>query len=530
VQETGVRNGAFGADKLGLKNLKRVHWNLRAPQLYHYSLSAGESVLSADGALCADTGEFTGRSPKDKFTVRDATTDKKMWWAGNQSITAEQFEALYQDFLKAAEGMTLFAQDLYGGADPTYRIKTRVFTELAWHSLFIRTLLIRPEAIELSTFVPELTIIDMPSFRADPKRHGVRSENVVAIDFARKIVLIGGSYYAGEMKKSVFTTLNYYLPEKGVMPMHCSANVGPEGDTAIFFGLSGTGKTTLSADPERYLLGDDEHAWSDAGVFNLEGGCYAKCINLSHESEPQIHDAIRFGSVLENVVVDPATRHVDSASAAITENTRATYPVEFIPGAAHPSVGPHPRTVIFLTADAFGVLPPIARLTPALAMYHYISGYTAKVAGTEAGVTEPKATFSPCFGGPFLPLHPMRYAKLLGERLSQHGASCWLVNTGWSGGPYGVGSRMKIGVSRAVVAAALSGALDAVRFSPDPVFKVDVPEECPGVPRELLKPRQTWPDREAYDAKARELAALFNKNFEQYAAECSPEVRAAGPE
>jgi phosphoenolpyruvate carboxykinase (ATP) len=311
--------------------------------------------------------------------------------------------------------------------------------------------------------------------------------------------------------------------------MHCSANVAGD-SSALFFGLSGTGKTTLSADPSRALIGDDETAWSDGGIFNIEGGCYAKCINLSHETEPQIHDAIRFGSVLENVVVDPATRQVDYASAAITENTRATYPVEFIPGAAHPSVGPHPRTVIFLTADAFGVLPPIARLTPELAMYHYISGYTAKVAGTEAGVTEPKATFSPCFGGPFLPLHPMRYAKLLGERLSQHGASCWLVNTGWSGGPYGVGSRMKIGVSRAVVAAALSGALDAVRFSPDPVFKVEVPEECPGVPRELLKPRQTWPDGRGYDAKARELAALFKKNFEQYAAECSPEVRDAGPE
>jgi phosphoenolpyruvate carboxykinase (ATP) len=366
VQETGVRNGAFGADKFGLKNLKQVHWNLGAPQLYQYSLSAGEAVLSADGALCADTGEFTGRSPKDKFTVRDATTDKKMWWAGNQSITAEQFETLYQDFLKHAEGKSLFAQDLYGGADPAYRIKTRVFTELAWHSLFIRTLLIRPEAVELSAFVPELTIIDMPSFRADPKRHGCKSENVVAIDFARKIVLIGGSYYAGEMKKSVFSTLNYYLPEKGVMSMHCSANVGPEGDTAIFFGLSGTGKTTLSADPKRTLIGDDEHGWGPNGIFNFEGGCYAKCIKLSQEAEPEIYAAsTRFGAVLENCVLDEDTRVVDFDDGSKTENTRSAYPLEFIPNASRTGRAPQPKNVVMLPADAFGVVPPIAKLSPA---------------------------------------------------------------------------------------------------------------------------------------------------------------------
>ncbi len=334
MQEMGVRNGAFGADKFGLKNLRGVNWNFGAPQLYEHSLAAGEAVLSADGALCADTGVFTGRSPKDKFTVRDALTDKSMWWAGNQSITSEQFEALYADFVGHAEGMTLFAQDLYGGADPTLRVKTRVFTELAWHSLFIRTLLIRPETSELANFVPELTIIDLPSFRADPKRHGVRSENVVAIDFARKIVLIGGSYYAGEMKKSVFTTLNYYLPEKGVMPMHCSANVGPDGDSAIFFGLSGTGKTTLSADPKRTLIGDDEHGWGGEGIFNFEGGCYAKCIKLSKEAEPEIYAASkRFGAVLENVVLDPNTREPDFDDGAKTENTRSAYPLEFIPNA-----------------------------------------------------------------------------------------------------------------------------------------------------------------------------------------------------
>src|SRR3954462_5920997 len=375
VQETGLRNGAFGADKFGLRNLKALYWNFGAPQLCEHSLSAGEAVLSSDGALCADTGEFTGRRPKEKFTGRDATTGKNMWWAGNQSITSEQFETLYQDFIKHAEGMSLFAQDLYGGADPNLRIKTRVFTELAWHSLFIRTLLIRPDLSELADFVPELTIIDLPSFRADPKRHGVRSENVVAIDFARKIVLIGGSYYAGEMKKSVFTTLNYYLPEKGVMPMHCSANVGPDGDAAIFFGLSGTGKTTLSADPKRTLIGDDEHGWGPDGVFNFEGGCYAKCIKLSEEAEPQIFAASnRFGAVLENVVMDERTRVPDFDDGSKTENTRSAYPLDFIPNASRTGRAGQPKNVVMLAAAAFGVLPPIAKLTPAQAMYHFLSG------------------------------------------------------------------------------------------------------------------------------------------------------------
>ncbi|HET6838695.1 MAG TPA: phosphoenolpyruvate carboxykinase (ATP), partial [Bradyrhizobium sp.] len=402
MQQNGVHNGAYGADKFGLRKLKGVNWNFGAPQLYEHSLAAGEAVVSADGALCADTGVFTGRSPKDKFTVRDALTDKNMWWAGNQSITSEQFETLYADFLAHAEGMTLFAQDLYGGADPSFRIKTRVFTELAWHSLFIRTLLIRPETSELAGFVPELTIIDLPSFRADPKRHGVRSENVVAIDFARKIVLIGGSYYAGEMKKSVFTTLNYYLPEKGVMPMHCSANVGPSGDSAIFFGLSGTGKTTLSADPKRTLIGDDEHGWGTDGIFNFEGGCYAKCIKLSEEAEPEIFAASkRFGAVLENVVLDENTREPDFDDGSKTENTRSAYPLDFIPNASRTGRAPHPKNLVMLAADAFGVLPPIAKLTPAQAMYHFLSGYTAKVAGTERGLgNEPQPEFSTCFGSP----------------------------------------------------------------------------------------------------------------------------------
>src|SRR6195952_1442627 len=434
VQETGVHNGGYGADKFGLKKLKGVNWNFGAPQLYEHSLRSGEAVLSADGALCADTGVFTGRSPKDKFTVRDAATDKNMWWAGNQSITSEQFEALYKDFIKHAEGMTLFAQDLYGGAEPTLRIKTRFYTELAWHSLFIRTLLIRPEASELASFTPELTIIDLPSFKADPKRHGCKSENVVAINFARGIVLIGGSYYAGEMKKSVFTTLNYYLPEKGVMSMHCSANVGPNGDSAIFFGLSGTGKTTLSADPNRTLIGDDEHGWGEHGIFNFEGGCYAKTIRLSAEAEPEIYAATRrFGTVLENVVLDEhGIPDLDDGS--LTENTRSAYPLHFIPNAAESGTTGHPKTIIMLTADAFGVMPPIARLTPDQAMYHFLSGYTAKVAGTERGVTEPTATFSTCFGAPFMVHHPTVYAKLLKERIQQHNVQCWLGNTGWVGG------------------------------------------------------------------------------------------------
>src|SRR5215468_3990 len=463
VQETGVHNGAFGADKFGFKKLKTIHWNYGAPQLYEHSLGSGEATISADGALCADTGVFTGRSPKDKFTVRDALTDKSMWWAGNQSITSEQFEALYQDFLKHAEGMTLFAQDLYGGADPSFRIRTRVFTELAWHSLFIRTLLIRPDASELNGFVPELTVVDLPSFRADPQRHGVRSENVVAIDFSRKIVLIGGSHYAGEMKKSVFTTLNFYLPEKGVMPMHCSANVGPDGDTAIFFGLSGTGKTTLSADPLRSLIGDDEHGWGSDYTFNFEGGCYAKTIRLSPMYEPDIFATTRrFGTILENVDIDPVTRELDLDSERITENTRAAYPLHFIGNADPTGVAGTPRNVVFLTADAFGVLPPISRLTREQAAYHFISGYTAKLAGTEVGLKEPTATFSAGFGAPFLPRHPGEYARMLMDRLERYDVPVWLVNTGWTGGPYGTGERMNIAHTRNMVRAAIEGKLTGV--------------------------------------------------------------------
>ena len=532
MQETGVRNGAFGADKFGFKNLKQVNWNLGTAPLYEHSLRNNEAELSAGGALVAETGVFTGRSPKDKFTVRDALTDKTMWWGGNQSITSEQFEALYQDFLKHCEGMTLFAQDLYGGADPKFQIKTRVFTEMAWHSLFIRTLLRRPETAELASFVPELTIIDLPSFRADPKRHGCKSENVVAIDFTRKIVLIAGSQYAGEMKKSVFTTLNYFLPAQGVMPMHCSANVGPNGDSAIFFGLSGTGKTTLSADPNRTLIGDDETGWGPDGIFNFEGGCYAKTIKLSREAEPAIYDAsICFGAVLENVVLDPLTREPDFDDGSKTENTRSAYPLEAIPNASRTGRAGHPKNLVMLAADAFGVMPPIAKLTPAQAMYHFLSGYTAKVAGTERGLgNEPVPEFSACFGSPFLPRDPAEYGKLLKELIAKHNVDCWVVNTGWTGGKYGVGSRMPIKVTRALLTAALNGSLRNAQFRTDKYFGFAVPTALEGVPTDILDPVNTWKDKAEFDKTARALVGMFQKNFEQFEKHVDAEVRAAAPE
>jgi len=515
----------------GVSGNGSVNFNWPAARLAESALRRGEATLAENGALVVRTGAFTGRSPEDKYIVSGPATDSEVWWGNvNHPVTPTVFDQLLDKALAHLGQRDVFVFDGYAGAAASERLGLRVVTERAWHALFATTLFIRPSAAELARHTVDFTLINAGSLPAGGAAAGLRSDVFIGIDFSRRIALILGTEYAGEMKKAIFSVMNYLLPRKGILTMHCSANVGADRDTALFFGLSGTGKTTLSADPRRALIGDDETAWSDSGVFNIEGGCYAKCINLSRDAEPQIYDAIRFGSVLENVVVDPASRRIDYTSSSITENTRATYPVEFIPGAVIPSVGPHPKTVIFLTADAFGVLPPIAKLTPDLAMYHYISGYTAKVAGTEAGVTEPKATFSPCFGGPFLPLHPMRYAKLLGERLSRHGASCWLVNTGWSGGPYGVGRRMKIAVSRAVVSAALSGALDSARLSPDPIFKFLIPETCEGVPSELLQPRPTWADPAAYDAKARDLARLFKKNFEQYAAAASPEVRAAGPE
>lgn len=508
--------------------------NLPSARLVELALARGEGVLAENGALIVRTGAFTGRSPLDKYVVRSATTENEVWWGNvNQPITVEVFDRLLGRALDHLSTRPVFLFDGYAGASPSHRVSLRVVAEQAWHALFARTLFLRPETGAAPPPHPEFLVVNASKLAAGGPAAGIRSDVFIGLDLDRRIVLILGTEYAGEIKKSIFSVMNYLLPRKNVLTMHCSANIGsnPGGDgaSALFFGLSGTGKTTLSADPDRSLIGDDETGWGEDGIFNIEGGCYAKCINLSREAEPQIYDAIRFGSVLENVVFDPERRRPDYASAAITENTRATYPVDFIPGARVPSVGPHPKAIVFLTADAFGVLPPIAKLTPELALYHYLSGYTAKVAGTEAGVVEPKATFSPCFGGPFLPLHPMRYAQLLNEKIARHQVECWLVNTGWTGGPYGVGRRMSLAVSRAAVRAALSGELSSGPFAADPVFRVLVPKACPGIPPELLEPRRTWPNPSAFDQKAREVARLFRENFAQYEDATPPAVRAVGP-
>src|SRR5207342_3628655 len=516
VQEQGMRNSAYGADKFGFKNLAAVHWNLNEPALYEHAIAAGEAALVEGGALCAETGHHTGRSPKDKHTVVDALTENSVWWDGNRKMSKESFDNLLADFLKHAEGRKLFAQDLYGGADPKYRIKTRIFTEYAWHSLFIRQLLIRPAQTELQGFVPELTIVDLPSFKPDAKRHGGRdgSDTMVAIDFTRKIVLICGSSYAGEMKKSVFTGLNFSPPAQGVMPMHCSANVGEKGDVALFFGLSGTGKTTLSADPNRILIGDDEHGWGPDGVFNFEGGCYAKCIKLSQEAEPEIYAATnRFGAVLENVIFDSETRICDFDSDKKTENTRSAYPIEFMPLASKTGRAGQPKNIIFLAADAFGVMPPIAKLTPAQAMYHFLSGYTAKVAGTEKGLVGVEPEFSTCFAAPFLPRPPSEYGNLLRELIAKHKVDCWLVNSGWTGGVYGVGRRMPIKVTRALVTGALDGSLKNASFRTDPYFGFAVPTSVPGIEPHLLYPMKTWKDKAEFDKTARKLVRMFQENF-----------------
>jgi phosphoenolpyruvate carboxykinase (ATP) len=530
VENLGVFNSAHGADKFGFRNLARVYWNLTAPALYEHSLVKGEAQLIQGGAINADTGVHTGRSPKDKFTVRDASTENEVWWDNNGSITPQQFETILGDFLKHAEGKELFAQDLYGGADPAHRVRARVYTEYAWHSLFIRNLLIRPDMSELASYVPDMTIIDLPSFKADPSRHGCRSETIIAIDLTRKIVLIGASSYAGEMKKSVFTYLNYILPKKGIMPMHCSANVGEEGDTALFFGLSGTGKTTLSSDPDRILLGDDEHGWSRDGIFNFEGGCYAKTINLSRDAEPDIYATTeRFGTVLENVVVDPVTRCPDFNDDSKTENTRCAYPIDFIPNASTTGRAGHPKNIIMLTADAFGVMPPIAKLTGAEAMYHFLSGYTAKVAGTEKGLTGVEPEFSTCFASPFLPRHPSVYGNLLRDLIARHHVDCWLVNTGWTGGGYGVGRRMPIRVTRRLLSAALDGSLSRADFRRDPYFGFAVPTSVPGVEPHILYPVKTWQDKAAFAETAKRLLEMFQENFKSFEAHVDADVRAAAP-
>ncbi len=519
------------ADLFPLASARTVHHNNFSIELIEEAIKRSEGRLASTGALVAETGAFTGRSAQDKFTVRDALTDGTVWWDANKAMTREQFDLLHQDFLDHCRGRDLFVQDLYAGAEPASKLNVRVVCEYAWHALFIKYLLRRPDAGDLAAFLPGLTVVDLPSFRADPKRHGCRSETVIACDFTRRLVLIGGTSYAGEMKKSVFSFLNFLLPEQGIMPMHCSANVGAEGDAAVFFGLSGTGKTTLSADPKRTLLGDDEHGWSDTGIFNFEGGCYAKTIRLSAEAEPEIWAASnRFGSLLENVVLKPGTAEPDFDDARLTENTRSAYPLEFISNSSPAGRAGHPKNIVMLAADAFGVLPPIAKLTPSQAMYHFLSGYTAKVAGTEKGMgSEPQATFSTCFGAPFMPRHPSVYGNMLRDLIAKHDVDCWLVNTGWTGGKYGVGRRMPIQVTRALLDAALSGDLRKQAMRTDPAFGFQVPTSLPGIDGKILNPRDTWSDPAAYDAQARALVDMFNKNFCQYESHVDADVKAAAP-
>lgn len=526
---TGRVNHQFRLADQGFTGLGHVHYNQIEPHLIEAALNRGEGHLGRGGTLLVETGKHTGRSPKDKFVVRRPSVEDKIWWEANPPMDPDAFARLKADMLAHLEGGTVFVQDLYAGADPAHRLDVRMITELAWHALFVRHLLRRPSREELDSFVPEYTVLNLPSFKADPDRHGCRSETVIALDFEEKLILIGGTEYAGENKKSVFTLLNYLLPEKGVMPMHCSANHAPGNpvDTAIFFGLSGTGKTTLSADPARILIGDDEHGWSERGTFNFEGGCYAKTIHLSPEAEPEIYGTTtKFATVIENMVYDPETLELDFDDDSLTANMRCAYPLEYIANASDTSLGGHPKNVIMLTCDAFGVLPPIARLTPAHAEYHFLSGFTAKVAGTEKGVTEPEPTFSTCFGAPFMPRRPEEYGRMLRDKIARHGSSCWLVNTGWTGGAYGTGHRMPIKATRALLTAALSGALHDAEFRKDPVFGFEVPVHVDGVSDALLDPRSTWPDPAAYDAQAEKLVGMFARNFEQFDALVDDDVRA----
>jgi phosphoenolpyruvate carboxykinase (ATP) len=520
-----------GLERHGLEPKGQVHRNLAPARLYEESFARGEGQLVHMGAIATVTAPHTGRSPNDRFVVKDDQHSGSVDWGKvNVAISPEHYAALRDDVVAHLNGRDLFVQDARAGCDDKYGIDVRVISEAPWYALFAHNMFLRLDEQDLRAFEPQFTVLHAPHLKADPARHGCRTETAIVVNFSAHEVVVAGTKYAGEIKKSVFSVLNYLLPDAGVFPMHCSANVGPEGDVALFFGLSGTGKTTLSADASRGLIGDDEHGWSDDGVFNFEGGCYAKTIRLSPEGEPEIYQATQmFGTILENVVLDERTREIDFDDASITENTRASYPIHYIPNAVEPSRAGHPSNVVFLTADAFGVLPPISRLTPEQAMYHFLSGYTAKVAGTERGVTEPAATFSACFGAPFLPRHPGVYAKMLGEKLREHGADVWLVNTGWSGGGYGVGKRMKLGYTRTMVNAALSGALDGAEFAPDPVFGIDVPTAVPGVPSEVLRPRDTWADASAYDAAAAKLARMFKDNFERFSSQVSDEVKAAGP-
>ncbi|WP_137699461.1 phosphoenolpyruvate carboxykinase [Marimonas lutisalis] len=526
----GRVNPNFQLEDQGIDGLGNVYYNLMEPALIEAALKAGEGHLGNGGTFLVSTGKFTGRSPKDKHVVKTDSVADTIWWENNAEMSPEGFDALYDDMIAHMKGRDYYVQDLIGGADPAHAINVRMVTELAWHNLFIRHLLRRPDRSALDGFIADFTVINCPSFQADPAKHGCRSETVIAMNFDRKMILIGGTEYAGENKKSVFTLLNYLLPEKGVMPMHCSANhaTGNPVDTAVFFGLSGTGKTTLSADPARTLIGDDEHGWSERGTFNFEGGCYAKTIGLDPEAEPEIYATTsKFGTVIENMVYNEETKELDFDDDSLTANMRCAYPLNYISNASDTGLGGHPKNVIMLTCDAFGVLPPIARLTPAQAMYHFLSGFTAKVAGTERGVTEPEPTFSTCFGAPFMPRRPEVYGNLLRDKIAKHGATCWLVNTGWTGGAYGTGSRMPIQATRALLTAALDGSLNEATFRKDPNFGFDVPVTVTGVDAALLDPRSTWADKEAYDAAAAKLVGMFADNFEQYVPFIDDDVKAA---
>jgi len=530
-RSTIVRESSVGLTRQGLKPSGRVNWNLVGPELMKAAARRDEGEFAAMGPFVAVTSPHTGRSPNDKFVVRESQSEADIDWGKvNQPYPEEKYETLLADVREYLNGREeLFVEDLYCGADPAYRLSVRYVSPNSWHMAFVRNMFIRPELSELPTFDPNFTVLHAPEFQADPARHGTRTGTFIVLNIAERTILIGGTRYAGELKKSMFTVMNYLLPKQGVLSMHCSANIGNGGDTALFFGLSGTGKTTLSADPERALIGDDEHGWSKEGVFNFEGGCYAKVINLSPEGEPDIYRTTQmFGTILENVCLDPATKQVKFNDQSITENTRASYPLNYIPNHVPNGRGGHPRNVVFLTADAFGVLPPIAKLTPDQAMYYFLSGYTAKVAGTERGVTEPQATFSACFGAVFLVWHPTKYAEMLGQLLNEHGSNVWLVNTGWSGGAYGVGARMKLSYTRGMIRAALSGALDGSELRTDPVFGLGVPKEIPGVPSNVLDPRATWADSAAYDSQAKKLAGMFRKNFEKFA-NASEAIKSAGP-
>ena len=529
--EFGLRASNASVASLGLGNVAAAYWNMTPAELVEEAIVRGEGRLVDSGALAADTGEFTGRSPKDRFIVKDSITENAVWWGDvNIPFDSQKFDLLYHRVCAYLAGKEIFVRDAYACADPKFRTNIRVVTEQAYHNIFANNLFLRPTKEEVLNFSPEWIIVNAPGFKADPAIDGTRQHNFAILNFTKKIILIGGTGYTGEIKKGIFGVLNFVLPhDKNVLSMHCSANIGKDGDTAIFFGLSGTGKTTLSADPNRGLIGDDEHGWATDTVFNLEGGCYAKCVDLTKEKEPEIWEAIKFGALLENIVCYEETSTVDFSNISKTENTRVAYPIHHIANAVEPSIASNPKNIFFLTCDAYGVLPPISKLDAGQAMYHFISGYTAKVAGTEAGVTEPQTTFSACFGKVFLPLHPAKYAEMLGKKMKEHQVNVWLVNTGWTGGAYGTGSRMKLSYTRAMITAALNGALAGVEFEQHPVFGLQMPTTCPNVPSEILNPRNTWSSAADYDQKANELAQKFIKNFEQYAEGVSPEIVAAAP-